>query len=464
MKERFWLKPTAILLGIFAWFYVNIFSANPITREVSVKIKYLNMDSLRDYRVVPKSPEVKITLKGPRWAFISTKIIENTSASVDLINAHGGKLTLPVNVILPANSDLQLVSKEPAQLVINMIPMATRLVPVVVKQIGTVPEGFMSSDPQTTPEEIMVTAPENLINTIKECCVDVDLKDIKSSISEYRPVHVVYSDGKTEVNPALNLIEIPNNSVKLDIAVREGYPEKVVSVKPDLINKTPDGRKLESFIALPEKITVTGPTRILNTVESVTLEKVDLSTIQKSSTLTLPVICPKGLKIVGNNTVALTINCTDVIITKTLNNLSVEITSGEDQLVEPAVSTYSMEIEGLVDDINAINLKEVKNIICVKEFASGTHEFKIETPYGLSERVKVKGIIPPTIPVTINLLEKVDFQNDAASASAIIKETEQVVASSSTDVASNTASDAVIENAATSEKLASDTQALSGNK
>ena len=118
----------------------------------------------------------------------------------------------------------------------------------------------------------------------------------------------------------------------------------------------------------------------------------------------------------------------------------------------------------MVDDINAINLKEVKNIICVKGFASGTHEFKIETPYGLSERVKVKGIIPPTIPVTINLLEKVDSQNDAASASAIIKETEQVVASSSTDVASNTASDAVIENAATSEKLASDTQTLSGNK
>ncbi len=459
MKERFWLKPTAILLGIFAWFYVNIFSANPITREVSVKIKYLNIDSLKDYRVVPKSPEVKVTLKGPRGAFISTKIIENTSANVDLINAHGGKLTLPVNVILPSNSNLQLVSKEPAQLVINMIPMATRLVPVTVKQIGIVPEGYMSSDPQTTPEEILVTAPENVINTIKECSVDVDLKDVKSSISEYRPVHVVYSDGKTEVNPSLNLIEIPNNNVKLDIAVREGYPEKVVSVKPDLINKTPDGRKLESFIALPEKITITGPTRILNTVESVSLEKVDLSTIQKSATLTLPVICPKGLKIVGNNTVALTINCIDVVITKTFNNLPIEITSSEDQLVETTISSYSMEIEGLIDDINAINLNEVKNIVYVKGFASGTHEIKIEPPYGLSERVKVKSIIPPVIPVTINLLEKVDVQDEAATASAKIDEKEQKVAPSAAAIASNT-----VETATASEKIASDTNALPENK
>lgn len=462
MKERFWLKPTAILLGIFAWFYVNIFSESPITREVRIKIKYLNIDDRGNYRVVPKEPEVKLIVRGPRGVFIRTKIEENTSASVDLINCHGGKLTLPVNVILPSNSNLELVSKEPAQLVVNMIPMASRLVPVTVRQLGTLPEGYMNSVPHTTPEDIMVTAPENVINTIKECRVDVDLKDVRSSISEYKQAHVVYSDGMTEVNPALNLIEILNSTVKLDMAVREGYPEKMVTVKPETINRSPEGRRLESITAIPDKVTVTGPSRILDTIDSIALERIDLATIHKSSTIAVTAICPKGLKIVGNSTVTLAINYADVSVTKLLGNLPLEITSGEDQLVEPSVSTYSIEIEGLIDDINAINLKEVNNIICVKGLTSGTHDLKIETPYGLSERVKVKNIIPATIPVTIDMLEKVTESEEAtASDSAKIKENASKEASAT---ASTTVNTSVAENASNMKAVASATENLPEKK
>ena len=49
MKERFWLKPVAILLGILAWFYVNILSTTPITREYKVKIAYLNKDDSKKH-------------------------------------------------------------------------------------------------------------------------------------------------------------------------------------------------------------------------------------------------------------------------------------------------------------------------------------------------------------------------------------------------------------------------------
>ena len=104
MKERFWLNPLAFLLGVFSWFYVNIISTTPITREYKVKISYLNKDDSKNYKVIPESPEVKVRVKGPRGVFIQTKVEDNTFASVDLINCHGGKLTLPVNVIFPSTS------------------------------------------------------------------------------------------------------------------------------------------------------------------------------------------------------------------------------------------------------------------------------------------------------------------------------------------------------------------------
>ena len=248
MKERFWLKPVAFLLGVLSWFYVNIFSTNPIFREYKVKISYLNKDDSKNYKVIPEAPEVKVRVKGPRGVFIQSKVEENTFANVDLINCHGGKLTLPVNVILPNNSNLQIVSKEPAQLVINAIKMTTKKIKINVNQKGNVAEGYLISEPSIFPTELSVTAPEELIDTIAECRIDLFLDDIKRSISEYRQAQIVYTNGSTENDPKSKLITIDNNNVKLDLAVREGYPEKQVFIRPNLINKPPEGRKLDSCI------------------------------------------------------------------------------------------------------------------------------------------------------------------------------------------------------------------------
>ena len=415
MKERFWLKPVAFLLGILAWFYVNIFSTTPISREYKVKISYLNKDDSKNFKVIPESPEVKIQVKGPRGVFIQTKVEDNTFASVDLINCHGGKLTLPVNVIFPSNSNLQLVSKEPAQLVINAIKMVTKKIPVNVNMTGSVPEGYLINEPSVFPSELSVTAPEELIDTIKECRIDLYLEDAKRSISEYRQANIVYTNGSVESDPKSKLISIDNNNVKLDLAVREGYPEKQVKVRPNLINKPPEGRKLESCIISPEKVTISGSLKIIDKLDDLVVQQVDLSQIQKTTTLPLNVICPKGVKLVGISNVSLSIKYTDILVTKTISNLPLEFTHDEEQIVESDISTYSIELEGFIDDINAVKTSELKNIIYLKGIASGSHTINLDPPYGLSERLKLKSITPASFPIMIRLMEKVDIPEITAS-------------------------------------------------
>lgn len=408
MKERFWLKPVAFLLGVLAWFYVNIISTTPITREYKVKISYLNKDDSKNYKVIPESPEVKVRVKGPRGVFIQTKVEDNTFASVDLINCHGGKLTLPVNVIFPTTSNLQLVSKEPAQLVINAIKMTTKKVKVKINKKGNVPEGYLINEPSVFPTELTVTAPAEIIDTISECRVDLYLDDIKRSISEYRQAQIVYDTGSIESDPKSKFITIDGNNVKLDLAVREGYPEKQVTVRPSLINKPPEGRKLDSCIVTPEKITISGSAKLLDNLEELVLEQVDLAQVSKTTTLPLNVVCPKGIKLVGISNVSLSIKYTDVVVSKTFSNLPIEFTHNEDQIIETDVSTYSLELEGLIDDLNATKASELNNIIYLKGFASGSHFVTIEPPYGLSERIKIKSIKPASFPVIIRLMEKVE--------------------------------------------------------
>lgn len=424
MKERFWLKPTAIILGILAWMYVNVFSSSPIVRVFKAKINYLNIDTAKNYKIIPEAPEVIISVKGPRGDFIKTKVEENTFASVDLLNSHGGKLTLPVNVILPSNSNLTLVSKEPAQLVLNTVLMETRRIPVRVNKVGAVPEGYLNDEPRVSPDSLEVTAPAETINSIKECGIDIYLDKIKRSISEYRQTHIVYSDGKIETNLKDSLISIKENSVKLDIAVREGYPEKIVSVIPDLINKTPEGRKLQQTIALPEKVTITGPLRILDSIENIKLEQVDLSKVQKSSTLNVKPICPKGIEVVGNNFVALTIKYSDVPVIRTIGSLPLNIKAGEGQLAECDVSSFSIDIEGYIDDINQIKQDELKSLITISDTASGSQVIRIKAPEALLENIKVRAIRPDSVLVKISSIKN-DSVSDNYADTKVIKEKTQ---------------------------------------
>ena len=139
---------------------------------------------------------------------------------------------------------------------------------------------------------------------------------------------------------------------------------------------------------------------------------------------------------VGDDNITLNINYTDILITKTIGNLPLEVTHDEDQLVEFDISTYTVELEGFVDDINAIKYNEMKNIICVKGLASGTHQMPLEIPYGFSQRVKVKSLNPSSIPITIRLLEKVEeVQNN----------NEQIISSNEKETIASTSSELINE-------------------
>ena len=215
----------------------------------------------------------------------------------------------------------------------------------------------------------------------------------------------------------------------MDLAVREGYPEKQVTVRPNLINKPPEGRKLDSCIITPEKVTISGSAKLLNRLEELVVEQVDLAQIQKTSTLPLNVICPKGIKLVGISNVSLSIKYTDVLVNKTISNLPIEFTHNEDQIIETDISTYSIELEGLIDDLNATKASEMHNIIPLKGLASGTHFVTVEPPYGISERIKIKSITPASFPVTIRLMEKVE-EKEAVIHEEIISNTQESDSSS----------------------------------
>lgn len=429
MKEV-WLWPLSIFLGIFAWYYVNITSSLEVEREFVIPIKYVNMPPIEHYKIQPENPKVKVRVEGPRRLFIKTNAEKNIIATVDLINVHKGSTVYDVKVL---SEDLEVKSQEPQKLKVVNHEMGEKTVPVKLEVIGQVPDGFINEEPKIEPSSVRVIAPEEMLKEISHCRLDVNLNNLKNSISEPRKVIVIDNAGVNNDE----LVKIKggyqkDDEVLLNIVVREGYPEKEYAPKIEFLNKVPEGRVLKKCFTTPEKIIVTGSRSVLATTDNISMEPVDLSNIYNSSSFHVKLRCPRELKIVGPDTVLLNIVYEVATLTKTFDNLPIEYLVNSNQKYETDVSSYSVTVDGNYDVVNSIKESEFKNIINLRSLSSGTHEIPIEVPYGLPNELATIKIEPEKANI------KLEIQEDVPT-----KETTSTNASETINTANKLSSDTV---------------------
>lgn len=412
MKERFWIKPLAFGLGLIAWIYVNMIPSNLIEREIEVNIDYLNKPDGTTCKILPESYKAKIKLKGPRSSFIFDKLEERVGANVDLLNTpSSGAFSLEVCPMIPTEQHIELISLEPARLFLRAIPLVNKVYPIKVNLIGKTPEGYLPGRAIPSREYINVILPEEKADKVSDCRIDIFLEGVTRSINEIFKASIVYVDGHVEKDLRAENIMIPDNDIQVFLPITEGYPEKELIPRIEFLNKTPEGRKLESCSVIPETVTVSGPERILNSLSDISLEPVDLSGVNRSSEFPVNVKCPKGLKIVGSESVLLSIKYVDVPVVRTIEGLKFEIIHNDDHKVTTTVSSYSICLEGLIDQIDTIKAEELNNLINVKGYKTGSYTLPLTVPNGIAHSISVKGIIPSEIPVVIEQIQKESVDN-----------------------------------------------------
>lgn len=393
MNHRFGLKIVSLILGVLAWAYVNMIISPEIRRTVHAPIIYRNKPELM--RIVPEKPEVEIELKGSRRDFIMSGAVKY-SASVDLYNVRPGKAILPIKTT--AFSGLSVVSVNPGQIELTATPLARKRLKIDTVVKGEAADGFIAEKPRINPEYVIIECPSALVDKINSCKVEINLNQVKNSISESRPV--VISSAIVRSNEKIKIIP---DKVSVDVAVKEGYPTKLVAIaSPTFINKPPEGVKLESFAIAPDKIMLSGPSRILNKINSLETKTIDLATVKRTSVLTLNFITPKNVKVVGSSSVL--IKMKEVKITKKYSNLSFELKKNDQQYTEVSVASYTMLIEGYVHDLDSIRNDQLKIVLDVSKMLPGKYEVPLSVPAGLPEALMVKKIIPEEVNVTISSL------------------------------------------------------------
>ena len=304
MKSKFTtiLLSFAIALGL--WMYV-ITSVSPGSEETYYNIPVvLDAESVLAERnlMITHASTANVTLKlsGNRTDLYKVNS-QNITLKSDLSKIYEeGTHSVGYTIAYPGdvpNNAFDVIYQSPKYLYITVERRVTKPVPVEVKWIGSTPDGFMSDRENRVLDydSVTVVGPASVADLIEKAVIEVDLNDQKLSISQDYRYTLCDKDG----NP-VDAEKITTNveDIHLDVKIQQ---VKEVRLVADVIYGGGATEKNTTISIEPAVIRLSGGSAVLEELgDTINLGKIDLSTIEKSQELTLPISLPEGITNLSN--------------------------------------------------------------------------------------------------------------------------------------------------------------------
>ena len=370
------LKIISVIFAIILWL-VAIRDQNP---EISRSYENIPVEIVNEAKFQAKglslvfdvSDTVTISVRG-RARDLERINVEQLKGSLDLsvINEPGEHKLLADIQGLPSGVSLR---RKPEILV--------RTDKLVVKNIPLVPDinidqvqGFLAHSYRIRPAETgRVSGPLMLIDRIYQARIELELKDVSSTVEHSLPIALLDKDGQVieskyiNVEPQYAIVTIPV------------YPTKVLTVKPNIAGVPAENYEVVGIEVYPLQITVSGEQSILDGMQSIGTEILDIQDAMVDVKRTLKIQQYDGITTVPSspNEVDVLVRIKEKTIEKSLifrNIDMVNIPQNVDADLESA--SYEIVIRGPVTVMDSIDEEAVRLYVDLSDISRGEHRLKI---------------------------------------------------------------------------------------
>ncbi|HHW56174.1 MAG TPA: hypothetical protein GXX15_00595 [Clostridia bacterium] len=386
LTKDFTIKLLSLVLAFLLWLYVMGEENPEIPYEISnVPVKLINSSTLEKKGLTlldEKNYTVNVKVRGRRSDVLNIAA-QNISVFADLsrVNSNGTNV-IPVTVEgLPKN--VSLVSINPPEIKVEIDNIAKIQMPVSVKIVGNVLDGYAMQLPVPTPGEVLVIGPESKINLIKNVIVQVNVSYKKEDIKISVPAIAVDREGKE-----IKGISITPNLVEVYIPVSKSIR---VSVVPKIFGKPMEGYTVASVSVLPEYVYITGDENILNNITSINTKQIDISGKNEPVTENISFDLPDGIKLVKSDVSAKVYVDIQKIATKEITISNIEIKGSDNKNVVLQTSEVVITVTGPESVVNGTTSSDFKAYVDVTNLSSGTHSLTVNVDTTLNlQVVKIK--------------------------------------------------------------------------
>lgn len=394
LTKDFTIKLLSLVLAFLLWLYVMGEENPEIPYEINdVPVKLINSDTLEKKGLIvldEKNYTVNVKVRGRRSDVLNIAA-QNISVFADLsrVNSKGTNV-IPVTVEgLPRN--VSLVSINPPEIKVEIDKIAKTQMPVTVKIIGNVMDGYAMQPAVSTPGEVLVIGPESKINLIKNVIAGVNVSYKKEDIKISVPVVAVDREGKE-----IKGVTITPNLVEVYIPVNKSIRVPVV---PKIFGKPMEGYMISSVNVLPEYVYITGDATILNTIKSISTKQIDISGKNEPVTESVPLDLPDGVKLVKSDINAKVYVDIQKISTKEITINNIDIKGADNKNVVIQNPELLITVSGPENVVNGAKASDFTAYIDVTNLPMGIHSLTVNINTNLN--LQIIRIKPDKVTVNI---------------------------------------------------------------
>jgi len=392
LLNNFDIKILALVMAIILWFYVSSEYRSFVERYYEIEVEPINLNDNLSIKEIRE--KVSVGIKGPQ------NIIENITPSkitgtVDLQNIkEAGDYLIEVKVIAPRNTEIIKIIPEEVRVIVEEI--VSHEYSVEYNLIGLPEKGYsLTDEPEIVPKEVLVIAPTSIHEMIAQVRVDIDISSINKDLDKEEKVIVYGKD-----NTVLNNLEVRPETVLVSIQVREGYPEKVLPIKPRIIGKPAPGFYVSKIEANPSSIKVYGDYLKIVNLDFLETIPIDVNGISKTLTVKVPPIIEEGIIFAEDQ--------------ETLIEVQIQVAERDEEKIfqnikiEPREASPFIEIQLIPDTVdikvmgkynNMVNLKieNIKVFVNLSDMGQETAKVEVELPPG----VELVQVIPEVVTIAV---------------------------------------------------------------
>lgn len=303
-------KLLSLCLAVGLWLMV-INSENPVeSRNYGVAIMYQNQSAVTDADMLIRNwddianAKISIKVRGPRMSLDRlSQEKERITATVDLSKALGAAdfsnpISVPIEVTLPniAGDVLELESRNPSTISVQLEFTQTKEFPVKVTVAGAAADGYVLLPPVVSPDTVTVTGGEEELSQVSYVEAVVTVIDLKED-TVYTATPIAYnSEGA-----AVDGVTLSHTQVEVALSTDE---TKEVPIQHEVIGELPNNLQMGEITVTPDKVWVAGTKEALSSFDTLLLPAIDISEAEETveQSYYLSALLPNGVRLLDHST------------------------------------------------------------------------------------------------------------------------------------------------------------------
>lgn len=350
-------KILSLALAVLFWFFV-MDKVNPeVTKVVeNIPVQLINMQEIDQNNLIIMNQHdyfANIRVTGRRNNLLNFNA-NSAYLWVDMRNVSKGKNTLQINKSINIE-DVSIQTLTPSEIVIDVDQIVSVPKPVKIFIDGDYQNNLYQSGIVINPDEVKVTGPESIVNTVSYVSGSIDVSQIQSDVS--KEVTLVPYSRKDEV---VNGVTLDTNYTNVSLEIGN---VKSVTLKPQIEGQPKEGYKLVETKISPVMAQLSGRLESVNAIDNVQTEPINLTGNETDSFIVnKALILPEGI----------TSNLTD-------NLAQVQVRIEELLTKEFNFTTGDIPVMNLSDNLKT-NLSDLDNdvVVRVKDIESKINELSKE--------------------------------------------------------------------------------------